>query len=85
MKTVLASEFQRETGRYQDMAQREPVTITKHDRPFCVLMSFETYQQIMRKNHRTLHATQLADKDLNDILSSEIPDGLPSYNDELDD
>ncbi|GEM_PF-3129833 len=46
MKCVSAAEFKKKSGTYQDMALSEPVTITKHDRPTLVLMSYAEYHRL---------------------------------------
>lgn len=41
MKTMTAAEAKNGFGRYMDAVQREPVIITKKDRPVAVTISFE--------------------------------------------
>ncbi len=41
---VSALEFQRNFGKYQDEAHKEPVEITRHGRPAFVLLTAEHYQ-----------------------------------------
>ncbi len=60
MRTVTAREFKQNTGKYQDLALSGPVTITKHDRPTYVLLSFEDYQRLTGENKRALHVTELS-------------------------
>ncbi|MDH5553556.1 MAG: type II toxin-antitoxin system Phd/YefM family antitoxin [Nitrosomonas sp.] len=49
MKTVTASEFQKNFGAFKEVAQREPVVITSNGRESVVLISAAEYAQY-RKN-----------------------------------
>jgi prevent-host-death family protein len=46
MAVTTALDFQRNIGRYQEIAQREPVEITRHGRPALVLLSAEEYERL---------------------------------------
>jgi PHD/YefM family antitoxin component YafN of YafNO toxin-antitoxin module len=46
---VSATEFQQNVGRYQDAALHGPVVITKHDRPYTVLLSAHLFEAVMRR------------------------------------
>jgi len=45
MITVPATEFSKNFGQYREIAQREPVAITSHERVTSVLLSSEEYEQ----------------------------------------
>ncbi len=45
MKTIPASEFQRNFGTYKEIAQREPVAVTSNGRNSVVLVSAADYEQ----------------------------------------
>ena len=45
---VTATEFQQNIGRYQDAARGEPVIVTKHNRPYTVLMSAALFEVLTR-------------------------------------
>lgn len=45
MITVPATEFSKNFGQYREIAQREPVAVTSHDRVTSVLLSGEEYEQ----------------------------------------
>lgn len=47
MKTMTAVEAKNGFGRYLDAVQREPVIITKKDRPVAVTISFEDAEDIV--------------------------------------
>ena len=45
---VSSTEFQQNVGRYQDMAQRTPVAITKNGREHTILMSAALFEVITK-------------------------------------
>jgi prevent-host-death family protein len=47
MPVISAGEFTRHFGRYHDEAMKRPLTITKHGRPTVVVLSAETYEQML--------------------------------------
>lgn len=48
MKTMTASVASKEFGRYLDTAQREPVIVTKKDRPVAVTVSFQDWEELTK-------------------------------------
>lgn len=50
MAVTTALDFQRNIGRYEELAQREPVEITRHGRPSLVLMSAEEYGRLKKQD-----------------------------------
>ena len=46
MVSVTATEFQNNVGRYNDLAMRDPVMITKQGRETLVLLSVEEYNRM---------------------------------------
>jgi len=85
MKKVSAKDFKNQIGKYQDMALAEPITITKHDRPSLVLLSFDEYQKLTGNTRRSLHVSQLSDKDLEAIAKARVPAEYDHLNDEVED
>ncbi len=84
MPTVSALEFQRQFGRIQHEAQREPVEITRHGRREFVLMSAEHYDWLRasaRRCHRTDDAADVVIDALQhaEMNSEHMPlDDLPT-------
>jgi prevent-host-death family protein len=64
MVTVTAAEFQRQFGRYRDLALKEPVAVTHHGRESLVMLSAEEYKRL-----KSLDARQAA-------YPWEMPDDL---------
>lgn len=69
---VTATEFQQNVGRYQDEAQREPVSIIKNGRPHTVLMSAALYE-IVVKGRVARKVEDLDEETLKAIADSEVP------------
>jgi prevent-host-death family protein len=59
MKTITAREAKNSFGELLDMAQREPVIVTKRGRPVSVMLSIEEMQELT--NHSTELSPQLTD------------------------
>tara|TARA_R100000935_G_scaffold58705_1_gene97177 strand:- start:20793 stop:21071 length:279 start_codon:yes stop_codon:yes gene_type:complete len=48
MKTMTASVASKEFGRYLDAVQREPVIVTKKNRPVAVTVSFQDWEELTK-------------------------------------
>jgi prevent-host-death family protein len=70
---VTSTEFQQNIGRYQDLAQREPVAVTKNGRPHTVLMSAAFFEMVM-KGRVARPVEDLDDDTLRAIAGSTVPD-----------
>ena len=71
---VTATEFQQNIGRYQDAARGEPVIVTKHNRPYTVLMSAALFEVLTRD--RVARPIEELDPDtLAAIGRASVPDG----------
>ncbi len=57
MRTFPSSDFKQAFGDVLNAASREPVTITRHNKPRYVLMSVEDYERRVRKDERQAIAT----------------------------
>ena len=85
MPNVTSTELQRNPGRYQDMAQREPVVVLSHGRERTVLLSAEEYRRLMRRDRQALSVEQISDSDMAAILPAKSPSEYAHLNAELDD
>lgn len=72
---VTSTEFQQNVGRYQDVAQRAPVAITKNGRTHTVLVSAAFFEMVM-KGRVARSVEDLDDDTLKAIASSAVP---PEY------
>jgi prevent-host-death family protein len=60
MFNVPAGEFQRNFGRYQDMALTQPIAVTRNGREPTVLISADEYQRLKRECGRRGRADDIA-------------------------
>jgi len=71
---VPASEFTRNFGRYQMLAQREPVAVTSHGRTtgyFIAAEDYEAYKRF-RQSRRSFATTELSDEKAKAISASRM-------------
>ncbi len=81
--TVTAAAVSKNFGAYQDTAVREPVIITKNGRPRTVLIAYEDYLRLSRRDRRVEATADLGDADLAAVEKSEMEPGLDHLNAEL--
>ncbi|RVG00659.1 type II toxin-antitoxin system Phd/YefM family antitoxin [Sinorhizobium meliloti] len=81
--TVTAAAVSKNFGAYQDAAVREPVIITKNGRPRTVLLAYEDYLRLSRRDRRVEATADLSDDDLAAVEKSEMEPGLDHLNAEL--
>ncbi|MGY5810147.1 type II toxin-antitoxin system Phd/YefM family antitoxin [Rhizobium sp. LEGMi198b] len=81
--TVTAAAVSKNFGAFQDAAVREPVIITKNGRPRTVLIAYEDYLRLMRRERRVDLTTALGDADIIAVETSEMDPGLDHLNAEL--
>ncbi|WFU13001.1 type II toxin-antitoxin system Phd/YefM family antitoxin (plasmid) [Rhizobium sp. CB3090] len=81
--TVTAAAVSKNFGAFQDAAVREPVIITKNGRPRTVLIAYEDYLRLMRRERRVDLTTALGDADIAAVETSEMDPGLDRLNAEL--
>jgi prevent-host-death family protein len=85
MIKVSAAEFQRNIGKYQDIALREPVEVTRNGREGTVLVSANDFKYMRHSYRRVIGPGDLTDEELDAILKAEIPAEAAAFNDELKD
>jgi len=81
--TVTAAAVSKNLGAYQDAAARDPVIITKNGRPKTVLIAYEDYMRLTRRDRRVELTSSLSDNDLAAIEASEMDDGVDHLNSEM--
>ncbi|PWL16540.1 type II toxin-antitoxin system Phd/YefM family antitoxin, partial [Falsochrobactrum shanghaiense] len=62
--TVTAAVISKNFGAYQGVAVRDPVIITKNGRPRTVLLAYEDYLRLMRRERRVELTSTLTEEDL---------------------
>jgi prevent-host-death family protein len=80
---ISAAEFQRNIGRYQDIAQRQPVAVTRNGRESCVLVSTEEYRRLKRRDREALSIDDFTDADADAVRRSEAPPEAAAFDSEL--
>ena len=73
MNKVSASEFQRSLGSISDKAMREAVAITKQGRNHLVLLSYDEYARLKRRDRMVGLAGELSDAWLNAVRTAVGP------------
>ena len=77
MKTVTASEFQKNFGTFKELAQREPVTVTSNGRDSVVLISAAAFAALQEK----LDAAYAYGGQLTSAFESDVAARMDKHND----
>ncbi len=80
---VTSAEFQREVGRYADIALSQPVTVTRNGRDRTVMISAEEYQRLKRRDREVLGLEDFTQADLDAVALMEPPAAASLYDHEL--
>lgn len=83
MVKVSSAEFQKNIGRYQDVALVQPVTITRNGRDRTVMISADEYHRLKRRDRQVLGLDDFTDADLAAIRAAEPPAETALYDHEL--
>ncbi|PPQ35343.1 type II toxin-antitoxin system Phd/YefM family antitoxin [Rhodoblastus acidophilus] len=83
MLKVSAAEFQRNIGRYQDLALRQPVAVTRNGRESCVLLSTEEYRRLQRRAREVLSIDDFSDTEVEAVRRAEAPAVAATFDSEL--
>ena len=84
MIKVSSAEFQRNIGRYQDMAMTQPVMVTRNGRDRTVTMSVEEYQRLKRRDRQVLRLEDFTEEMIAAIEKAEPPEESKQFDHELD-
>lgn len=80
---VSAADFQRNIGRYQDLALRNPIAVTRNGRESCMLISTEEYRRLKRRDREVLGLDDFTDADIAALEDSRPPAESTVFNPEL--
>jgi prevent-host-death family protein len=83
MLKVSAADFQRNIGRYQDLALRQPVAVTRNGRESCVLISTEEYRRLKRREREVLGIEDFTEVDAEAVRRAEAPEDSAAFDHEL--
>ncbi|ENT06510.1 type II toxin-antitoxin system Phd/YefM family antitoxin [Brucella sp. 63/311] len=81
--TVTAAAISKNFGAYQDAAVRDPVIITKNGRPRTVLLAYEDYLRLMRRERRVELTATLTEDDLAAVEAASVEASLEHLDREL--
>jgi PHD/YefM family antitoxin component YafN of YafNO toxin-antitoxin module len=79
MLSVSAGEFQRNFGRYQDEALKQPLSITRNGRDRLVVLAVEEYQRLKRYDRVVFKTEELSDAEIQAITEG----GMDARHDHL--
>jgi prevent-host-death family protein len=80
---VSSADFQKNIGRYQDLALTQPVTVTRNGRERTVLISAEEYQRLKRRDRRVMGLEDFTDEDIAAIERAAIPEEAARFDHEV--
>lgn len=84
MLKVSAAEFQRNIGRYQDLALIQPIAVTRNGRERTVMLSTEEYHRLKRRDREVLGLEDFTEEDIREIDASEAPESSKQFDHEMD-
>lgn len=84
MIKVSAAEFQRNIGRYQDLALTQPVAVTRNGRERTVMISTEEYHRLKRRDRQVLSLDDFTDEDIAALEATRAPESSKAFDHELD-
>lgn len=83
MIKVSAAAFQRNIGRYQDMALVRPVAVTRNGRERTVMISVEEYHRLKRRDREVLELEDFTDADIAALEKTRAPKASKAFDDEI--
>jgi prevent-host-death family protein len=84
MIKVSAAEFQRNIGRYQDLALSQPVTVTRNGRERTVMISVEEYKRLKQQERRVMRLEDFDDGDLAALERMSAPEAAKAFDIEIE-
>ncbi len=73
MVKVSATEFEKNVGRYEEVARTQPVTVTRDGRDLAVLISAEEYQRLKTRDRRVMTLSDFTPDEIAAIERAEPP------------
>ena len=83
MLKVPAAEFQRNIGRYQDIALTQPVAVTRNGRERTVLISADEYRRLKRRDRQVLSLSDFTEADVAALEGTRAPEASKAFDHEL--
>jgi hypothetical protein len=83
MVKVSSAEFQKNIGRYQDLALTEPVSVTRNGRERTVLLSTQEYYRLKRRDRQVLGVADFTQEDIDAIERAVAPAEAAKFDHEV--
>ncbi len=83
MVKISSAEFQKNFGRYQDIALTQPVMVTRNGRDRMVMLSAEEYHRLKRRDRRVMSASDFTEEDIAAIERADPPAECARFDHEL--
>ena len=83
MIKVSAAEFQRNIGRYQDIALTQPVVVARNGRERTVMISVEEYYRLKQRDRRVMALEDFTDEDIAALEETRAPEAAKAFDNEL--
>lgn len=83
MIKVPAAEFQRNIGRYQDLALKEPIAVTRNGRERTVMISIEEYHRLKSRDRRVMILDDFTDEDIAALEATRAPGSARDFDNEV--
>jgi PHD/YefM family antitoxin component YafN of YafNO toxin-antitoxin module len=83
MMKVPSAEFQKNFGRYQDLALTEAVAVTRNGRERTVLLSSQEYHRLKRRDRQVLGIADFTQADIDAIERAVAPAEAARFDHEI--
>jgi PHD/YefM family antitoxin component YafN of YafNO toxin-antitoxin module len=83
MLKVSSAEFQRNIGRYQDLALTQAIAVTRNGRERTVMISTEEYHRLKRRDREVLGLDDFTAEDIEMIKASKAPESAKEFDHEI--
>lgn len=84
MVRITSAEFQKNIGRYQDLALTQPVTVMRNGRDRTVIISAEEYARLKRRDRQVLSASDFTEAEIEAIAHAEAPPEAAAFDSEAE-
>jgi prevent-host-death family protein len=84
MLKVSAAEFQRNIGKYQDMALREPIAVTRNGREGTILISADDYRDLLQNYRKVMRLEDFTEKDIRAIENARPSEEAKAFDHEVE-
>jgi prevent-host-death family protein len=83
MITITSAEFQRNFGRYQDVALTEPVSVTRNGRERIIVLSADEYHRLKKRDRQVMGLEDFTEAEVQAIRNAEPPPEAAAFDHEM--